>query len=85
MNLQPSLPLCNQCGKYHPPLNEGEECPMKEVSEADQKGIDLNHFLSTIRKVLITNIENNEIKDIDKLQKHLIVKLTKEIENYKEE
>lgn len=85
MNLQPSLPLCPQCGKYHPPVNEGEECPLKEVSEASQKGIDVNHFLSTMRKVLITNIESKGIKDLDKFQNHLIVKLTKEIENYKED
>lgn len=84
MNLKPSLPQCDQCGKFHPPLEEGEICPLKEVVESNQKGIDLNHFLSTMRKVLLTNIENKNITDIDKLEKHLIVKLTKEIENYEE-
>lgn len=85
MNLQPSLPQCPQCGKYHPPVNDGEDCPLKESSEAIQKGVDVNHFLSIMRKVLISNIETKDIQDLDKFQNYLIVKLTKEIENYKEE
>lgn len=87
MSLQPSLPQCPQCGKFHPPLQEGEDCPLKGTSDGTgvNNQVDVGNFLAKMKSILLNNIEKKEIKDLDKFQNHLVVELNKIIENYHEE
>lgn len=85
--LKPSVPLCPQCGTYHPPVSEGEECPLKHKYNPDPdapKPPDIGIFMTSMRSIILSNIEKKNINDIDKFQKHLIVELNKIIENYSE-
>lgn len=89
MELQPTNPQCPQCGKFHPPLQEGEDCPLKgtvdDQNDNTQNQININKFVSTIKSIVLSNIDKKDIKDIDKFQNHLILELNKIIENYSEE
>ena len=87
MSLQPSLPQCPQCGKFHPPLQEGEDCPLKGTNDGTgvNNQVDVGNFLAKMKSILLNNIEKKEIKDLDKFQNHLVVELNKIIENYHEE
>lgn len=85
-DLKPSLPRCPQCGKFHPPLKEGEECPLKDhsVSPESESNLNIHPFISNMKSIIVNNIEKKDIKDIDKFQKYVILELNKIIENYSE-
>lgn len=92
MAFQPSNPQCPQCGMFHPPIQEGEECPLKSKNSDSpdnpnfipRSQIDITKFMGSIKTILLNNIEKKEIQDIEKFQNHLIVELNKIIEEYKE-
>ncbi len=87
-DFRPSVPQCPQCGKFHPPLKEGEECPLKNTINNNQSGsnksVDVSDILLNMRNILISNIQSKEIKDLEKFKQYIIIKLNKEIENYSE-
>jgi hypothetical protein len=78
---------CPQCGIIHPPLRPGEKCPMADVkvqTKSTAKSYNVNEYLVTLRNILISQIEKNNIEDVDKLFKNIIVEITKYLEEYKE-
>ena len=80
----PSNDKCSQCGLYHPPLKQGENCPMVKEKTADGREINLDNFLTNMKNIMTANIKKNNIKDIPKFSGNIIVALNKVIETYKE-
>jgi hypothetical protein len=81
--LKPSTPLCSQCGMYHPPLEEGQECPMKNKNGNENNNTpEIGNFIVTMRSIILNNIEKNNINDIEKFKNYLIIELNRIIENY---
>jgi hypothetical protein len=84
-NVNPSQPHCHQCGTYHPPLAPGEKCPLAEPKTADGKKIDTSKMVVQLRDILISQMEQKNIKDPDKFFKFVILELMKSLEGYKED
>lgn len=83
--LSPNNPKCNQCGFHHPPLKEGENCPMAKQTDNYGTEIEIGEEITQIKNILVANIQKKGIKDHKKFVRHLIVKLNKHIEEYSEE
>lgn len=80
-----SNPKCPQCGYYHPPVSEGQTCPLATQKDSEGKNIDISEEIVQIKNILITNIQKKSIKDHKKFAKKIITKLNKEIETYEED
>jgi hypothetical protein len=76
--------LCTQCGFSHPPLKEGELCPMAKVKTNDGNDIDLTNFFTSLKSILISQISKKNIKDPKKILSFTIVMITKLLEKYEE-
>ena len=79
---------CPQCGTIHPPIPPGQKCPMAKVKVKNDKGeeqeIDVNKYLAQLKNIILSQAEQRQIKDIEKLFKNIIVEVTKYIEGYSE-
>lgn len=79
---------CPQCGTIHPPVPPGQKCPMAKVKVKNEKGeekeIDVNKFLAQLKNIIVSQSEQKEIKDVEKLFKNIILEVTKYIEGYSE-
>lgn len=78
---------CPQCGTIHPPIPHGKPCPMAPVKVKDgdgEKEIDINKFLTNLKNVILSQADQHEIKDVEKLFKNIIVEVTKYLEGYSE-
>ena len=78
---------CPQCGMIHPPLRPGQRCPMAPVNEKESGGAsndEVNKYIADIKNIVISQIGKKQIKDGNKFFKHVIVELTKIMENYNE-
>lgn len=77
---------CPQCGVMHPPLQQGETCPVKkvEVKEAGLKEEDVTRFVINMRNIAVSQIQSKGIKDGNKLFKHLTIEFMKILEEYSE-
>jgi hypothetical protein len=77
---------CPQCGTIHPPVRG--KCPMAGVKVKDEKGqekeVDVNKYLAQLKNIIVSQVEQKNIKDVDKLFKNIIVEVTKYIEGYSE-
>ena len=77
---------CPQCGKFHPPLKEGDQCPMAPVkvkmADGSEKVIDVNLFLDKLKVIFLSQLEQKSVVDPDDFMKYLIVETTKTIERY---
>jgi hypothetical protein len=77
---------CPQCGKFHPPLKSGEQCPMAPVriktADGTEKIIDVNLFLDKLKVIFLSQLEQKSVVDPDDFMKYLIVEVTKAIEKY---
>ena len=86
--------VCGQCNTSHPPLAEGAICPVKAGQENMEKAgsqetedgtkVDYTDILPILTTILTSQISIKKIKDIPKLKSHLIVEMTKALENYNE-
>lgn len=79
--------VCPQCGMVHPPLRQNEKCPNVASKVKDEKTdsiIDVNKYLNTFQTIIISQIEKQKIKDVQKLYSNITVELTKFLEGYKE-
>lgn len=81
----PNNPQCPQCGYYHPPLREGEECPMAKKQDAHGNEIEIGNELSKIKSILISNIQNNNVKNYKKFVNRIILELNSKIEELAKE
>jgi len=79
---------CPQCGTIHPPVPAGQKCPMAGVKvkneQGEEKEVDVNKYLAQLKNIIVSQVEQREIKDVDKLFKNIIVEVTKYIEGYTE-
>jgi len=80
----PSGGTCPQCGLIHPPVNLGETCPMAPIKTQDNKVVDPTDFLTKMKLIITSQLEQKSIKDVDKFFQHLTIELTKTMENFKE-
>jgi len=80
----PSGGTCAQCGLIHPPVNPGEKCPMAPITTKDNKVVDPTNFLTKMKLIITSQLEQKGIKNVDKFFQHLTIELTKAMENYKE-
>ncbi len=81
--IEVSMVRCNQCGFMHPKLQSGEECPMEsKISGVSQD--DFINFTNTLKNIISSQVRKKNVNDVKKLLSQVIVKLTKEIENYSE-
>lgn len=76
---------CSQCGLIHPPLKEGETCPMAPEITIDGEVVNYDHFLRSLKDILTSQIKSKKIKDRQKLFGIIIVEITKFLEEYREE
>jgi len=83
MPMNPSMPMCSQCGKFHPPLAPGKECPMAVVRSGGNI-IDFEKLFIPSKTICKSQIQKKGIKDINKLFGYVIVQLTKLLEGYNE-
>ncbi len=86
MDTQPTFGIkCPQCGLFHPPLKEGEKCPI--AKDKDDKGneIDFNPFIIQIKNIILAKISKDEIKNTKKLLADVVINMTNFVEKYKEE
>ena len=78
--------ICPQCNMLHPPLKPGEKCPnAKIVIKSDSKegrDIDVNKYLVVLKNILVSQIEQKEIKDVQKLFQNITIEITKFLEGY---
>jgi len=77
---------CPQCGIMHPPLQEGQRCPVKKV-EVKEAGITedmVTKLTVDLRNIAISQVQSKGIKDGNKLFKHLTIEFMKILENYNE-
>lgn len=84
--MQPDLPVmqCPQCGLLHPPLQEGQICPMAKQKTDSGEEIELTQFFADLRNILISQIKTKKIKDPKRLMRYILVGTTKLIERYKD-
>jgi hypothetical protein len=80
--VQASVSQCPQCGHFHPPVDG--ECPLKQQKTEDGKVIDPNPFLEKMRDIVMSQMQMRKVKNPEKFFAHLIVELTKSMENYSE-
>jgi hypothetical protein len=69
---------CSVCGYFHP----SPEC--QKINKDDQE-IDLTFLFSNLKNICYSKIKNNEIKNQKKLFSHIIIEITKILDNYKED
>ena len=82
-----SFGSCYQCGLSHPPLPEGQTCPNAPVTSkvgGKEKKVDLNIFFASLKNIFVSQMAIKDIKDPEKMFKHLIIEVTKILEEYKE-
>ena len=73
--------LCPQCNTYHPKLEEGQKCPIAKVVTNEGKSYDFNNFLSSIKNILHSKIEQKKINNVDKLFSNIILEINDYIDN----
>jgi len=83
---QGAFAVCPQCGIMHPPLQEGQKCPVKKV-EVKEAGITedmVTKFTVDLRNIAISQVESKGLKDGNKLFKYLTIEFMKILEAYSE-
>jgi len=75
---------CEQCGTYHPPIKDGEKCPVAPVKGHGGEELDLNPFFAQLKNICMSQIQQKGIKNYKKLFQFIIIEITKSLENYSE-
>ena len=76
MNMM-SYGICQQCGYSHPPVKEGEKCPMAKEKTQTGEFIDYESFFSSLKNILTSQIQQKNIKDSKKFLGNILMKITK--------
>lgn len=84
MNQPISTVLCSQCNLYHPPLKEGQKCPMSKQKTVNGEEIDYGEFMSHLKNIVVSQIDKKEIKDPKKMFSELIIRFMEIVESYEE-
>jgi len=76
---------CNQCGKMHPPLPPGQICPVAPVKNLTGiTDVEVQKFLVNIKNIIVSQIQQRNVKDGKKFFQYGVIELTKALEKYKE-
>jgi len=77
---------CPECGMIHPPLPDGQSCPNAKAKsgETSSANIDFTPLFAPLKNIVTSQIQQREIKDYQKMFGHIIVEMTRIIENYSE-
>ena len=76
--------VCPECGTMHPPVAAGEKCPNAKMNLESITDEEIGMFLSSIKNIIISQVEKNKVKDVKKLFQQSVVVLAKFLEEYKE-
>jgi hypothetical protein len=76
--------VCPECGTMHPPVAAGEKCPNAKMNLESITDEEIGMFLSSMKNIIISQSEKNQIKDVKKLFQQSTVALAKFLEEYKE-
>jgi type VI protein secretion system component Hcp len=88
-NIPTGLQLCKECNTIHPPLPPNERCPNAGLPQKDQKRFNIsddniNRYITNLKNIIISNLSKKNIKDGSKFFQHIIINITKIIEDYNE-
>jgi len=75
---------CEQCGMFHPPLAQGQSCPMAKGTSATGESIDFNLLFGPLKNICTAQIEIKKIKDWRKMFAEITLKINEYVENYTE-
>ncbi len=82
----PAGNVCQQCNMVHPPIPHGQKCPnamVKSISEENTEVVvDVNKYLVGLQNILMSKIDQNKIKDVNKLFQNITLEITKFLEEY---
>ena len=84
----PSQDQCPQCGLIHPPLGPGLKCPnapLKVDGEDGKPKINVNELVVKIKDILASQLEQKDIKDLQKFTSEMVMTLMKFCEDYNED
>lgn len=79
-----SFPVCQQCFLAHPPVPEGQKCPMAKEKTGSGKEIKFDDFFVNLKNILSTNIQKNKIEDTKKFFGYILVNIIRIAEEYKQ-
>lgn len=85
MNVQTIGSECPECGVMHPQLPNGEKCPNSKVNLEKISDVEIGQFLGSWKNIIVSQIEQKEIKEPKKVFQQATVILAKFLEEYKEE
>jgi len=74
---------CPDCGLLHP-IIPGKRCLMAKEKTSSGTEIDLDSFFTDLKTIVISEINKKDIKDSKKFLGHVIVNITKLLEEYSE-
>ncbi len=84
----PAGNVCPQCNMVHPPIPHGQKCPnavVKSITEeSTEVVVDVNKYLVSLQNILMSKIEKNEVKDVNKLFQNITLEIAKFLEEYSE-
>jgi hypothetical protein len=83
-SLRPTFGSCPQCNLIHPPLRPGEICPNAPVKIEGISDQQINLMLSSLKNILVSQIQVHKITDGNKLLKDLIIHIMKFFEENKQ-
>jgi hypothetical protein len=83
-SLQSTFDICSQCGLVHPALQAGVLCPMRPVKSSTGVEVDTSKFFSSLKNIMISQIQKKQIKNVTKLMNDIVILNTKFLEEYKE-
>jgi len=77
--------VCHECGTMHPPVLAGQKCPNAKLNLPTISDEEIGNFLVSMRNILISQIEKNQVKNAKKLFQQSTVALAQFLEGYKED
>jgi hypothetical protein len=81
--IQTTFGACPQCGIMHPPLRQGERCPLATVKTKEGKVIDFEKFLADLKIMLISQFEIRKVTNHEDVFKKIKMEVMKILEGYK--
>lgn len=79
-----SNPICPQCGYAHPAIPTGSKCPLAKEKAPDGKVIEFEAFFSSLKNILVSQIQKKNMTDTKKFLGNILMEITKISEAYEE-
>ena len=84
MSFSPIMPMCQQCGSYHPPIPEGQKCPMAKEKTNSGEELDFTDFFISLKNILVSQIKTKNIKNVRRILAFTLINITRLLEKYQE-